>query len=911
MAERPDDDPSTALRRLRPAQDDVVARRMAARIRGAVTGAPAVPVRLGRFEVQELLGSGGMGTVFAAFDPKLDRKVAIKVLHGRDTAARDRVLAEARALAKLSHPNVIAIYDASDDRDDLYIAMELVAGANLRAWIAETAPPRGVLLARLHAAGRGLAAAHAAGLVHGDIKPENILVAGDVVKVADFGLARAEHDPSLSARSGTPAYMAPEQLAGGAVDARSDQFAFAVTVYEALSGSRPFAGDTLEELAAAIRAGRIAALDLPAPVMRALERALSADPAQRFASLEPLLSALAPRTRRWPLVAALAALTVAGITVAIVLGSRNEAPRCDAGAERVAAALPADLLSRLAPRAATALAAQGHAWATMADSTCRATERGEQSAPLLDLRMACLDRRLDELAALAAELSALTPDAQITAAQAPSALEPCADRERLLGVLPVPPGRRGEVAAFYKELARVAAQQKTGQHAAALAQAAELVTRARALAYAPALADALVILGKLENHASLHDAADATLKEATIAAAEARDDELLAEAWTARIYIAAIRGKLTDAIAYSEAAESAAARLAKPARARGTMHMYLGYAYEQQDKLAEARASTVEAIAQLTEARGAEHASVGEAHHSLAQVCLVQGDLECARTHAHRAIEILEAAYGPDHQDTTVAVAMLANIAGKEGKLADAEVVYRDVLRRTLASAGPDHAYTSVAHFNLGDTLRKLGRLDEARVELEAARAIDARIGGDSETSLRTLGALAKLEQDPATRAPLLEDLLARQTKVFGPTNRMVSDTINDLGNAARDAGDLDGATAYFERALAGYEASLGPTHARVAIPLSNLGEIAIARKQFAAALTWCRRALAIDEAALGPDHPDLAYDLTCVGEAELGLGRRAPAREQLERALALRTKAGVTGSDLARTQAALARATR
>lgn len=116
-AEHPDDDPAVALRRVRPPQDDVVARRMAARIRGAVTGAPAAPIRLGRFEVLEFLGSGGMGTVFAAFDPKLDRKVAIKVLHGRDAAARDRVLAEARALARLSHPNVIAIYDASDDRD--------------------------------------------------------------------------------------------------------------------------------------------------------------------------------------------------------------------------------------------------------------------------------------------------------------------------------------------------------------------------------------------------------------------------------------------------------------------------------------------------------------------------------------------------------------------------------------------------------------------------------------------------------------------------------------------------------------------------------------------------------------------------------------------------------------------------
>jgi serine/threonine protein kinase len=206
------------LRRARPAQEDPVARVLRDKVRAALLGGDAEPARIDRFTILERLGSGGMGAVYAAYDPKLDRRVAVKVLHASGAAARRRLLAEARALARLSHPNVVAVYDASDVDGEIFLAMEFVAGRNLRRWLEDKPAPARIVDVFV-AAGRGLAAAHAAGLVHGDIKPENVLV-GDhgAVKVADFGLARAE-GATDDARAGTPAYMAPEQLAGAPADA--------------------------------------------------------------------------------------------------------------------------------------------------------------------------------------------------------------------------------------------------------------------------------------------------------------------------------------------------------------------------------------------------------------------------------------------------------------------------------------------------------------------------------------------------------------------------------------------------------------------------------------------------------------------------------------------------------------------
>ena len=272
------------------------------------TGELAPGQALGRYVVDGVLGRGGMGVVVRAYDPELARHVAIKLVDPSlpdGTRApgswRARLRNEARAMARLRHPNVIAVHDAGSLGDRLFVAMELVDGESLGRWLERHG--RRDALAMCLAAGRGLCAAHAAGLVHGDVKPENILVDRDGrAMIGDFGLARAVADASADdgghVLCGTPAYMAPELFRGRPADQRSDQLAFAVTVFEALTGERPWRGDSLATLRAAVAEGppsRPAAI--PAWLWPALVRGLAADPGARHPSLVAFVDAL---ERAWP-----------------------------------------------------------------------------------------------------------------------------------------------------------------------------------------------------------------------------------------------------------------------------------------------------------------------------------------------------------------------------------------------------------------------------------------------------------------------------------------------------------------------------------------------------------------------------------------------------------------------------------
>ena len=286
---------------------------------------------LGKYRLDRVLGEGGMGIVWAAFDPDLERAVAIKVLRAgeSDATLRARLLREARAMARLKHPNVLTVYEVGTVHNRDYISMELVDGDSLDAWLA-TRPPREQLADALLAAGRGLAAAHAAGLVHRDFKPHNVLRSREGhVYVTDFGLARGQIEDGVEVEQrpvaaladelargsqfprrggdsvldspltqtgvliGTPAYMAPEQFAGRAPDARTDQFAFCVTAWEALTGARPFRGNTLPELEAAAAGGvRTSAGELPPRLRAVLARGLDPSPNARWPDLPALLGAL-------------------------------------------------------------------------------------------------------------------------------------------------------------------------------------------------------------------------------------------------------------------------------------------------------------------------------------------------------------------------------------------------------------------------------------------------------------------------------------------------------------------------------------------------------------------------------------------------------------------------------------------
>ncbi|MCE9574955.1 MAG: serine/threonine protein kinase [Deltaproteobacteria bacterium] len=387
--------------------------------------------RLGRYTIVGLLGAGAMGAVYDADDRELERRVALKLVRRDrahdDAAVAERLRAEARALARVSSPYVVAVHDVGVEAGRLVIAMERVVGSTLGAWLVERPRSRAAIVDRFVEAARGLADAHDAGVVHRDFKPDNALVGADGrVRVSDFGLARCDlgldDEPgevsgtrTIVTRTiaGTPAYMAPEQRAGGAVGAAADQFAFCIALAEALTGARPDA--TAPRVVGAV----------PERLRRALVRGLAADPAARWPSMRALIAALAGwssagQRRRRRMIAAVAAVMIGAVAVVAVVQAAPRAPTCDGGADEIAATWAGDdrllaalraLDARRGPAVATevARALDGFAssWARERDLACRLGPRDEVVAR--QMRDACLDRAQLAAAALIASLRAATP----------------------------------------------------------------------------------------------------------------------------------------------------------------------------------------------------------------------------------------------------------------------------------------------------------------------------------------------------------------------------------------------------------------------------------------------------------------------------------------------------------------------
>ncbi|HGG57863.1 MAG TPA: serine/threonine protein kinase, partial [Nannocystis exedens] len=258
-----------------------------------------IPRRIGRFAILRRLGSGGMGTVYAAFDEELARRVAIKLLHRRGEftgADRSMLISEAQAMARLSHTNVVQVYELGTYERQIFLVMEYVEGCTLGEWL--TAAPRlwEQILRHFIGAGEGLAAAHRAGIVHRDFKPENVLISDEgVPKVADFGLARAISDSSGQI-AGTPAYMSPEQYLGQATDERSDVFSFCVALFAALYGQAPFSGTTYAELRQSVTTGTVRVQPgggtVPTRLRTAVLKGMERNPADRYQDADELLAAL-------------------------------------------------------------------------------------------------------------------------------------------------------------------------------------------------------------------------------------------------------------------------------------------------------------------------------------------------------------------------------------------------------------------------------------------------------------------------------------------------------------------------------------------------------------------------------------------------------------------------------------------
>jgi len=737
---------------------------------GAPRAGPLAPSRvtalargasIGRYVILDLVGRGGMGEVYAAYDPELDRKVALKLLHEAGTSSESRsqsqtrLLKEAKAIARLSDPNIVVVHDAGTFGDRVFVAMEFVEGKTLAAWVGGKARTWPEIRDVFVAAGRGLAAAHAAQIVHRDFKPPNVMVAADgKVRVMDFGLASDAGDHSESAGAapdhadfastatfaltrtgtlvGTPAYMAPEQYLGQRADARSDQFSFCVALYEALYGERPFAGESLTSLSENVVRGRLRdppqGVRVPAWLRKLLLRGLNVDRNQRFPSMQALLAELSrdpARRRRRALVAAGGAtlLLVGGALAQRTLG-RTGAALCQSALGKLAgvwelpggtgtgpsrrrdAARAAFLATGVAragetwERTAAILDGYAQRWVEMYRDSCEATHvRGEQSAEVLDLRASCLDDRRERVRALTDVLVAADTSVvgqAIDAANALPDLARCAE-VTILRRSVVPPPKDPNIRAKVDDLRRRATDARAqgdvaGRFKQAIALAEPLLNEARALGYEPVIAEVLALLGWL--HAALGDAtiSSAHYQEALWIAEATRDDEAAAEAAVQLVYV---DGGLLE---HYDATERWAHLADAILKRMGPGH----------DRLR----------AWLASNRGASR--------------ILAGDLEAAEPDIREAIRLKERIGGRDHPDVAHSLLSLAEIYARRGEFAAALTPIDRAREIFDHSYGPGSPMSAETLSNRCEYLNGLRRYAEALQSCQLASHIYAATVGEN-----------------------------------------------------------------------------------------------------------------------------------------------------------------------------------
>jgi predicted Ser/Thr protein kinase len=640
-----------AMARARP--DDTAGELLArASVAGALFGAEAA-TGPGRFRILDRLGAGGMGTVYAAYDPTLDRGVALKLVQVT-VGGRESALAEAKALARLSHPNVVPIFDVGVADDRVYLVMELVRGQTLRRW-ARGRRRRDVLDA-YQQAGAALVAAHGAGLVHRDFKPDNAILGGDGrVRVVDFGLAcEAEQPDRGGPRSsqivGTPRYMAPEQARGAAVTPAADQYSFCVALDEALAE----------------------ALDPPVPhwLASVLERGRAADPAARFPSMGSLLKALArDPARAWRRRGGVSLLAAGIAALAFAFGRTNAdtaaAEVCAGAEDELARAFRPDALAsalvRLddlgaygrAVRAIVGPQLDGHArrWIGGRRAACLDHRRGMQSDTLFDLRTTCLARSLAAWATVGEILEAADASKLAEIPRAVQALpDPaaCADVAALVsGVAPPATAMAPRAAALAGRIAEVRVKLAAGRIEDARAAAARTVAEGRALGYAPLLAEALLVEGHVTMKAKM-EAATPILAEAQELAISAGADALAVEAWARRAFAQGITTDPARALDGQDVIEALAKRTGS-AFARALLYNNIGSVELARDRRERARSAFETALLLASRVTGPGALELVNARANLA---LVTDDRGRADELLREAASFLAQRLGDEHPDT-------------------------------------------------------------------------------------------------------------------------------------------------------------------------------------------------------------------------------------------------------------------
>lgn len=835
----------------RPESDGLEQRRVFAAVKQRLFGAGEhQALRVGRFSVLERIGSGGMAVVYAAYDPELDRKVALKLVpldsvSGDRDAARETLVAEARAAARLDHPNVVAVFDAGVHDDHVYIAMEYVEGDSLAAWLGAEPTWQEVVDVFVQI-GRGLAAAHAAGIVHRDVKPSNIMLGRDATgelraRLVDFGIARPADESGGSA--GTPGYMAPEQYRGETTDPRTDQFGFCASMWEALYGERPFGAeasvdallDTIErgpdEGATSARKGT------PDWVRDVVARGLRSDPERRHASMAAVVELLArdrdAGKRRAVVAVAFGAVAIAlAATAFAVSRDRRSGPVCTAEDPELAAAWNDERRSQASAAFGDAGLSYGPAtwtyierqldayqseWMQTHESACEATHvYGTQSDDLLDRRMSCLHDRRVELSAVVDAL--VDADEKVVAAglrtlRALRPVELCNDTDALIARVP-PPADEAARAAWRRVSSEIAAGRVaivSGQYAPGRARLDNVRAEVEALDYAPAEAELFNALGSVHDKMGEHELAISMLQRGLIAAERGHHDHMAALIAVNLAYIAGYR---------------------KHDIAAGAMWLDI-------------------ADAKLARSNTRRSAVGGESHNVRAMMAYRDGRLLESIEHYRRALEMRTELFGADSVQVAATLNNMANSYNDSGDVDKAIEFYRRALVVRRRALGDRHPYVA--------------------------------------TTLTNLGTALKLREGWKSAVDVYEEALSIRVEAFGENHVDTAWTVNNLANAYKEGGQIDRARALHERALAIRTALFGERHRDVAVSLLNIGTLIREQGDCAEALPYFERSAEMWAESVRPEHPHLAYPLSEQGVCAHLIGRVKKGIALLERALALR----------------------
>ncbi len=926
---------------------------------------PLLPegTKVGRYLVLQKVGAGGMGVVYAAYDAALNRKVALKLVRKGegledDTAGRNRLLREGQALAQLSHPNVVPIFELGAFEDRVFIAMEFVEGQTLREWLATSRTWREVVSVFLDA-GSGLSAAHAAGIIHRDFKLENVLLgkAGRVF-VMDFGIARASEgrapEPSeqetqdsaptndllaspltqVGAIVGTWSYMAPELFEKAPADARSDQFSFCVGLYRALYGDSPFRSSSLKDpdrwrVRPPPRGSKV-----PRWLQRLVERGLQVRPEERFPSMEALLAELRRDRGQTPRRIALG--VGAGLVLAVAAGTyrqvaQGRAQLCKDGASRIASSWDPQREAALRQaffdtRHATAesswthtragLAAFVERWATMHDDACAATRlRGEQSDEVLSLRMECLDRRLTDFKSALGVLSSVTGDSlpqMVKLGQGLRSVDICADVAALRAPVRPPDSAeaRAEVARIQKSDSELMAKAIASRLEDGLALAQRNVDDAAKLGYRPLEAEVLNTLASYQQRSGDLKTGIKTQQRVIWAAEAGGHLELAARAAADAAINTARLGQTDAARDLVSHARAFLERLGGNGDAEIRLENAVGHIESAVHNLAGAEVAWQRARTLSEKVYGRYHAQTGIA---INNVGIVLGMLarypECAQV-LKEGLDVRAKVFGWEHPETAMSLHNLGMLEQMLGNYVESVAFYKRANDIQEVTLGAKHHLVGISLEGMAESHMALGEYPRARELMDRVTVMEAAILGPTHRDVlghRVADAqLRRLMGHPQTALEQLQELTPHVKAVEDPSLQASLETA--LGQSLTALGRDGEAKAHHERcvalkfaasdegAQAGCDEALGAW-------LLRHGDAAQAELRFA-------RAVALTSKSVGAESSRLASPLFGLADAQLRQGRRAQAREAVERGLKLAERARLAPALLGAGHDVLARLT-